>query len=74
MQQLQQYADSARLRQMKPNVRKQAVDNAINRVLLEETVKKLDVKVDRRRRRAGGILRENFVSDEAFKSTSPSAA
>jgi len=68
MQQLQQYADSAQVAAMKPNVRKQAVDNAINRVLLEEAVKRLDVKADKKAvdERADSY-RKNFVSDDAFK-------
>jgi peptidyl-prolyl cis-trans isomerase C len=68
MQQLQQYADSTQVAAMKPNVRKQAVDNAINRVLLEEAVKKLDIKVDKKTvDDRVDYYRKNFVSDEAFK-------
>ena len=67
MQQLQQYADSTQVAAMKPNVRKQAVDNAINRVLLEEAVKKLDIKVDKKTvDERVDYYRKNFVSDEAF--------
>lgn len=68
MQQLQQYADSSQMEQMKPNVRKQAVDNAINRVLLEEAVNKLGIKADKKAvDERADVYRKNFVSDDAFK-------
>jgi peptidyl-prolyl cis-trans isomerase C len=67
MQQLQQYADSTQMAAMKPNVRKQAVDNAINRVLLEEAVKRLGIKADKKAvDERADYYRKNFVSDEAF--------
>jgi len=68
MQQMQGYADSAQIESMKPNVKMQAMDNAINRILLEETLKKLGIKstkeqIDSRL----GDFRKNFVSDEAYQ-------
>jgi peptidyl-prolyl cis-trans isomerase C len=68
MQQLQGYADSAQIESMKPNMRKQAMDNAINRILLEETLKKQAIKsskeqIDSRLE----YYRKNFVSEEAYQ-------
>ncbi len=68
MQQLRGYTDSTQIAAMMPRIRKQAFDNAINRILLEGAVKKLDIKaskelVDQRI----DVYRKNFVSDETFK-------
>jgi len=47
--------------------KKQAVDNAINRVLLEETVKKLDVKVDKKTVDERVDTTQEFVSDRGVQ-------
>jgi peptidyl-prolyl cis-trans isomerase C len=66
-QQLQQYADSAQLAAMKPNIRRQALENAINRVLLEDTIKRLGIKAEKKTvDERADMFRKNFVSDEAF--------
>ena len=67
MQQIQGYADSVQIAAMKPNLRKQAADNAINRILLEGAVKNLGMKADKKTvDERVDYYRKNFVSDEAF--------
>lgn len=67
MQQIQGYADSAQIAAMKPNLRKQAADNAINRILLEGAIKNLGMKADKKTvDERVDYYRKNFVSDEAF--------
>jgi peptidyl-prolyl cis-trans isomerase C len=68
MQQLQSYADSAQVAAMKPNMRKQAADNAVNRILLEGAIQKLGIKADQKTQdERMEYYRKNFVSEEAFK-------
>ena len=67
LEQLRSFSDSAQIALMMPTVRKQALDNAINRILLENEVKKLGIKVDKAA--VDGrieMFRSNFVSEEAF--------
>jgi len=67
MQQLQGYADSVQVAAMKPNLRKQATDNAINRILLDSAVKALGFKADKKTvDERMSYYRKNFVSEEAF--------
>jgi peptidyl-prolyl cis-trans isomerase C len=67
VQQLQSYADSAQIAAMKPNLRKQATDNAINRILLEGAIKKLGIKAEKKTvDERVDYFRKNFVSDEAY--------
>ena len=67
MQQIQGYADSVQIAAMKPNLRKQATGNAINRILLEGAVKNLGFKADKKTvDERIAYYRKNFVSDEAF--------
>jgi len=67
MQQIQGYADSVQIAAMKPNLRKQAADNAINRILLEGAIKNLGMKADKKTvDERVDYYRKNFVSDEAF--------
>ena len=67
MQQLQAYADSAQIAAMKPTMLKQAADNAINRILLENAVDKLGIKADQKTiDERTEYYRKNFVSEEAF--------
>ena len=65
-QQLQGY-DSVQIAGMKATIQKQAVDNAINRILLEGALAKMGSKADKKtvdeRMEA---FRKNFVSDEAY--------
>jgi peptidyl-prolyl cis-trans isomerase C len=68
VQQLQGRVDSAQLAGMMPTVKGQAVENAINRLLLEQTMKKLGIssskeQVDQRI----ADYRKNFVSEDAFE-------
>ena len=66
-QQLQGYADSAQIVAMQPTIRKQAVDNAINRLLLEGALDKTGAKVDAKTvDERISYFRKNFVSDEAY--------
>jgi len=66
-QQLQGYADSAQIVAMQPTIRKQAVDNAINRLLLEGALDKSGAKVDPKTvDERMSYFRKNFVSDEAY--------
>ncbi|MDD4857073.1 MAG: peptidylprolyl isomerase [Candidatus Krumholzibacteria bacterium] len=68
VQQLQNYADSAQIAGMKANIRKQSVEYAINRILLEDAIKKLDIKSDKKKiDEQMDYYRRNFVSDEAYK-------
>jgi parvulin-like peptidyl-prolyl isomerase len=67
MQQVQGRADSAQIASMMPTIRKQAAENAVNRVLIEQTLKKLGItapkdQVDTRM----DYYRKNFVSEDAF--------
>jgi peptidyl-prolyl cis-trans isomerase C len=66
-QQLQGYADSAQIAGMRATIQKQAVDNAINRVLLESALAKMGSKADAKTVGAEmDAFRKNFVSDEAY--------
>jgi peptidyl-prolyl cis-trans isomerase C len=66
-QQLQGYADSAQIASMKATIQKQAVDNAINRILLESALAKTGAKVDKKTvDERMDAFRKNFVSDEAY--------
>jgi peptidyl-prolyl cis-trans isomerase C len=66
-QQLQGYADSAQIAGMRATIQKQAVDNAINRVLLESALAKMGSKADEKTVGAEmDAFRKNFVSDEAY--------
>ncbi len=66
-QQLQGYADSAQIAGMRATIQKQAVDNAINRVLLEGALAKMGSKADAKTVGAEmDAFRKNFVSDEAY--------
>lgn len=66
-QQLQGYADSAQIASMKSTIQKQAVDNAINRVLLEGALAKAGAKADKKTLdERMDYFRKNFVSDEAY--------
>ncbi|MCX5752856.1 MAG: SurA N-terminal domain-containing protein, partial [Candidatus Krumholzibacteria bacterium] len=47
-QQLQGYADSAQIAGMKATIQKQAVDNAINRILLEGALAKMGAKAEKK--------------------------
>jgi peptidyl-prolyl cis-trans isomerase C len=68
VQQMQSYADSAQIAAMGPGLRKQAFDNAINRVLLDEALVKLGIKVDKKTiDDRVDTYRKNFVSDEAYQ-------
>jgi peptidyl-prolyl cis-trans isomerase C len=68
MQQLHEYADSAQIATMMPNIKKQAMDNAINRILLEETIKKLGITVSKEQVDSRvDYYRKNFVSEEAYQ-------
>ena len=67
IQQLQGYADSAQIASMKATIRKQAVDNAINRILLEGALVKAGAKADKKTLgERMDYFRKNFVSDEAY--------
>jgi peptidyl-prolyl cis-trans isomerase C len=66
--QLRQYADSAQVASMMPTIRQQALDNAINRILLEEAVEKLGITADKAKvEERIETYRKNFVSEEAFQ-------
>jgi peptidyl-prolyl cis-trans isomerase C len=66
-QQLQGYADSAQIAGMGATIRKQAVDNAINRILLESALAKMGNKADTKTiDERMDTFRKNFVSDEAY--------
>lgn len=67
MQQVQGRVDSTQLASMMPTIKKQAAENAINRVLIEQTLKKTGItapkdQVDTRM----DYYRKNFVSEDAF--------
>ena len=67
MQQFQGRVDSAQLATMMPTIKKQAVDNAINRLLIEQTMKKLNLKATKEQIDSRmDSYRKNFVSEEAF--------
>jgi peptidyl-prolyl cis-trans isomerase C len=70
LEQLRHYADSAQVASMMPTIRQQALDNAINRILLEEAVQKLGITTDKAA--IDGKIesyRKNFVSEEAFQAS-----
>lgn len=67
LRQMRSFADSAQLASMAPMIHQQAIDNSINRILLEETIKRLGIKADKAaidERIAN--YRKNFVTEEAF--------
>lgn len=67
IKQVEGRVDSAQLVSMMPTVKQQAVDNAINRVLIEQTVRKMNLMPAKERVDARiADYRKNFVSDEAF--------
>jgi len=67
VQQLQGRVDSVQLASMMPTVKKQAAENAINRLLIEQTMKKLDIKASKEQIDSRvDSYRKNFVSEEAF--------
>lgn len=67
LKQLQSFADSAQVASMMPNIKKQAVDNSINRILLEQAVAKLGITAPKEQVDARiDYYRKNFVSEEAF--------
>jgi peptidyl-prolyl cis-trans isomerase C len=66
-QQLQGYADSAQIVSMKATIQKQAFDNAINRILLEDALARAGAKADKKTLdERMEYFRKNFVSDEAY--------
>jgi len=66
-QQLQGYADSAQIVSMKPTIQKQAFNNAVNRVLLENALAATGAKADEKTvTERLDYYRKNFVSDEAY--------
>lgn len=66
-QQLQGYADSAQIVSMKPTIQKQAFNNAVNRVLLENALAAMGAKADEKTLTERlDYYRKNFVSDEAY--------
>ncbi len=67
MQQLLQGYDSVQIASMKETIRKQAFDNAVNRILLEGALAKGGVKADKKTvDERMDYFRKNFVSDEAY--------
>jgi peptidyl-prolyl cis-trans isomerase C len=67
MQQIRGYADSTQVAAMRPNIRRQAAEYAINRILLEDAIKKLGIKGDKKKvDEQMDYYRRNFVSDEAY--------
>lgn len=66
-QQLQGYADSTQIVAMKETIKKQAFNNSINRVLLENALAKDGAKADKKTvDERLDSFRKNFVSDEAY--------
>ncbi len=67
LQQLRGFADSAQVVSMMPTIKQQALDNAINRILLEDAVKTLGIKADKAMVDSRiEAYRKNFVSEEAY--------
>lgn len=67
VRQMRSFADSAQVASMMPMIHQQAIDNSINRILLEETLKRLNIQADKAavdERIAN--YRKNFVTEEAF--------
>jgi peptidyl-prolyl cis-trans isomerase C len=68
LQQIQGYADSTQIAAMLPSIKTQAMKNAVNRILLEENIKKLGIKAPKEQVDSRiDYYRKNFVSDEAFQ-------
>jgi peptidyl-prolyl cis-trans isomerase C len=68
LEQLRSFADSARIASMMPMVEKQAVDNAINRILLANAVKSLGISADSAAvNERITTYRKNFVDEASFE-------